>query len=59
MMHNYNMYSVINHVVNLYGLMAISIHLIKLSLNVKKNIVHKMTNKKVNNLQLNIDEKSV
>ena len=25
-MHNYNMYSVINHVVNLYGLKAISIH---------------------------------
>ena len=24
--HNYNMYSVINHVVNLYGLKAISIH---------------------------------
>ena len=26
MMHNYNMYSVINHVVNLYGLKAISIN---------------------------------
>ena len=26
MMHNYNRYSVINHVVNLYGLKAISIH---------------------------------
>ena len=26
MMHDYNIYSVINHVVNLYGLKAISIH---------------------------------